>query len=270
MAPHTVSQSAAKRGASVGHAILNARHMDAARGQFLSEEPVSLAIGDPQQLKRLTGQDQQQILADPQLLNSYSYARGNPISQKDPNGTFVQAALLIGRNAIIGGGTAGLSLYASNIPLNMYQGKTGQEVFANNYSASDYEETIGKGAVVGAINPKGVIATGGVVALVDVLTDIRNGRRPDLMGASVEALTAMAGSKVLQQFAKVRGVEPSTFGSSLAFGAHTQRVVQENVFQSQLSYVRQALTAIYASLMSIKQSTQERKLPDKDSKKNNK
>lgn len=53
---------------------LNARYQDPARGQFLSQDPVFLS--DPKN----------QILEDPQSLNSYSYAENNPITKKDPTG----------------------------------------------------------------------------------------------------------------------------------------------------------------------------------------
>lgn len=52
---------------------LNARYYDAKRGQFVSQDPI---FWNPTQ----------EILADPQQLNSYSYARNNPINASDPNG----------------------------------------------------------------------------------------------------------------------------------------------------------------------------------------
>ena len=60
--------------ASVVRALMQARHQNSSRGQFISEDPVFL--GDPKQ----------QVLTDPQSLNSYSYGNDNPISNKDPNG----------------------------------------------------------------------------------------------------------------------------------------------------------------------------------------
>lgn len=51
---------------------LNARYQDGARGQFLTEDPVFWSG--------------KQNLADPQSLNSYSYANNNPISNSDPSG----------------------------------------------------------------------------------------------------------------------------------------------------------------------------------------
>jgi RHS repeat-associated protein len=69
-----------------GLSYLNARYYDAARGQFISQDPSFLAVGDPIKLKQVTGRDQQQFLSDPQLANSSNYGRDNPITQKDPDG----------------------------------------------------------------------------------------------------------------------------------------------------------------------------------------
>jgi len=64
----------------------HARYYNSTRGQFLSEEPISLSLGDSSQGRGLSRQDQQRYLGDPQLMNSYSYARNNPIALKDPSG----------------------------------------------------------------------------------------------------------------------------------------------------------------------------------------
>jgi RHS repeat-associated protein len=69
-----------------GLSYLNARYYDSGRGQFTSEEPIFLSMGDATQVKQLSQKDQPTYLADPQALNSYSYGRDNPISQKDANG----------------------------------------------------------------------------------------------------------------------------------------------------------------------------------------
>jgi len=89
---------------------LNARYYESARGQFLSQDPTFLAIGSPQLTEILTRASglshssfrsgsigakiaqerdrriQQEFLSDPQLLNSYSYARNNPLRYSDPTG----------------------------------------------------------------------------------------------------------------------------------------------------------------------------------------
>jgi RHS repeat-associated protein len=66
---------------------LNARYYQSSRGQFLSQDPIFLEIGGSQSSdgRRQT----QAILSDPQLLNSYSYARNNPIILTDKSGKFI-------------------------------------------------------------------------------------------------------------------------------------------------------------------------------------
>jgi hypothetical protein len=85
----------AKPNTSVGQALLNARYYDSQRGQCLSEDPSFLALGNSNQLQQLTQQDQQKFLSDPQQLNSYSYGRGSPITNKDPNGTCIEDACIV-------------------------------------------------------------------------------------------------------------------------------------------------------------------------------
>jgi hypothetical protein len=75
-----------KVNAGVVHALLQVRHQNSGRGQFISEDPVFLAVGNPGQIKQLVGRDQQTLLANPQALNSYSYAQDNPITASDPRG----------------------------------------------------------------------------------------------------------------------------------------------------------------------------------------
>jgi RHS repeat-associated protein len=81
-----------------------ARYENPTHGQFASEDPVFLAIGNPDQIRSFTQQDQQQLLMDPQQMNSYSYARGNPITKSDPQG-------------LAPGPNPNPSLFSSNLPL---------------------------------------------------------------------------------------------------------------------------------------------------------
>jgi RHS repeat-associated protein len=74
---------------------LNARYYEGARGQFLSEDPTHLAIGDNNQIQQITGRLQQLVLADPQLLNSYSYGRDNPINNTDKEGKAADPVSLV-------------------------------------------------------------------------------------------------------------------------------------------------------------------------------
>ena len=75
-----------ERDSATGLDYAQARYNDSSRGQFISQDPSFLAIGDPAQVQQNAGQDQQALLSDPQQLNSYSWGRDNPITQKDPSG----------------------------------------------------------------------------------------------------------------------------------------------------------------------------------------
>jgi RHS repeat-associated protein len=81
--------------------LLQARYYNPTQGQFISQDPSYLSIGDPNQLKSVTGQEQKQFLMDPQLANSYSYGRDNPLTNKDPDGKYIEvsgSAMIPGRS----------------------------------------------------------------------------------------------------------------------------------------------------------------------------
>src|SRR5215831_3743793 len=75
---------------------LQARYYDGSKGDFLSEDLVFL--GDPKQ----------QVLTDPQSLNSYSYGNDNPITKSDPTGRIAGADDLIAFGV---GGVVNFSTY---------------------------------------------------------------------------------------------------------------------------------------------------------------
>jgi RHS repeat-associated protein len=77
-----------------GLSYLQARYYNPNQGQFISEDPSFLSVGDPNQVQQVTGRDQQTFLADPQLANSYNYGRDNPITNKDPQGNIGAAAAI--------------------------------------------------------------------------------------------------------------------------------------------------------------------------------
>ena len=63
--------------ADTGLNYLNARYYNSSRGQFTSQDPMFWQLPAD-------------LLADPQQLNSYSYARNNPIVMSDPTGERVE------------------------------------------------------------------------------------------------------------------------------------------------------------------------------------
>lgn len=72
--------------ADTGFVYANARYYDAAIGKFLSQDPVFIAMCDNNRFRSLTKQVLLPQLSDPQQLNSYSYARNNPLRYNDPDG----------------------------------------------------------------------------------------------------------------------------------------------------------------------------------------
>ncbi|WP_179293933.1 LamG-like jellyroll fold domain-containing protein [Candidatus Methanoperedens nitratireducens] len=78
--------------ADTGLSYMNARYYEASTGRFISQDPAYLAVGDSVKLKELTKLESQQLLSDPQLLNSYAYGRNNPLAFRDPDGNFIQIA----------------------------------------------------------------------------------------------------------------------------------------------------------------------------------
>jgi RHS repeat-associated protein len=87
---------------SSGLSYFNARYMDPARGQFTTQEPIFLSLGDPNQVRQLSQKDQRAYLSDPQLLNSYSYGRDNPVTLKDPNGRCPVCLIALGAVEVYG------------------------------------------------------------------------------------------------------------------------------------------------------------------------
>jgi RHS repeat-associated protein len=75
---------------------MQARYETPGRGQFTSEDPSMLALGDTSRVKQVTGQDQTSLLMNPQQMNYYSYANDNPVTLSDPTGKIVPLIVAIG------------------------------------------------------------------------------------------------------------------------------------------------------------------------------
>jgi len=59
-------------------------------GRFNRQDPVAfkIAMASKDELKKLTGMNQQELLENPQVLNSYAYVVNNPVKMIDENGEF--------------------------------------------------------------------------------------------------------------------------------------------------------------------------------------
>jgi RHS repeat-associated protein len=84
-----------------------ARYYDTAVGRFLSEDPMFLALGDQKQVAQIYPRGQEALLSDPQALNSYAYARNNPLKFRDLDGRAfgVDDAIGFAVGGFVGAGT---------------------------------------------------------------------------------------------------------------------------------------------------------------------
>lgn len=99
---------------------MNARYYNGVIGKFISQDPVFRAIGNEAEIQEKTGFNMQALLSDPQQLNSYSYARNNPIMYSDPTGNLSWDALLNSPvnsiQHVMGWGVASLGVNVINRP----------------------------------------------------------------------------------------------------------------------------------------------------------
>lgn len=65
-------------------------------GKFIQIDPVSLVLHDDEQLRDKTKQTLDEILANPQSLNNYSYTVNNPIKFVDSNGEWFDTVIDVG------------------------------------------------------------------------------------------------------------------------------------------------------------------------------
>ncbi len=155
---------------------LNARYYDGGRGQFTSQDPVFWEIGKTE--------DGKKILTAPQAQNSYGYAGGNPITNKDPSGRIAQALALVAVApeivipAIVVGGVAIGSYYLTEAVLNRVD--TTRFVGPRqtlDFSKYGVEQTpMGPEDMLPNLNPKlpkWVIATIGGLVTGTIIHDIR-------------------------------------------------------------------------------------------------
>jgi len=83
----------------------------------MAEDPVFVAIGS----SAVTGAALSKLLADPQALNSYTYARNNPLRYTDPDGKFWEE---IG-DFISGAGGAVMNNFSGGLVQNTYESNSG-------------------------------------------------------------------------------------------------------------------------------------------------
>jgi len=134
-----------------GLSYLNARYYNPSQGQYLSQDPVFLNLGDRNRIQQISQQQQDALLTDPQSLNSYSYSENNPIIQSDPSGKCPICVLGVGLSV---GWAYGLAYQHEN---DIGRGQTSD--------ISTYVNSGVKGIVQGGATAASIVATGPETAL---------------------------------------------------------------------------------------------------------
>ena len=207
-----------------------ARYYNAEVGRFTSQDPVFIGMGmDPRT---------EAVLRDPQLANSYSYARNNPLVLTDDSGEFAQVAIGAGAGIV---GQYGFDVY-NNIGTNGFSA----DAFYKNLSSA---ETYGVRAIQGA----SIAFTGGAAAGLSTLGQIgvvgtASGVSGILGNAylgdpitpqSIIADTVIGGASfgILKTAPRVPGRLPNFGTNAFYFGKHTQQSAYQLGFESVSSYL---------------------------------
>lgn len=222
---------------------LTARYYSGDRGQFTSQDPVHLAIGNPAQLRALSGLSQNYFLQDPQLLNSYAYARGNPLRYSDPDGKCVGPLVVV----CIAGGVGAIGGIANQAFNDYLTGEFGERSWQENLKA--YLVAAGQGAIVGGgtaaaalLAPAGITGVaivGGTAGTLNVGTTYMGNyalNKPTdptsaILGGTVSALTA----GTLRTLPQVSGRLPNFGTQAFYTGVHTQRQAAEDLFSNSVN-----------------------------------
>ena len=269
----TDARNTEKNHTIVGHDFLNSRFYDSSRGQFLSEDPVFWEIGQTQ--------DGKVALSNPQAMNSYNYANGNPVVNEDPSGRIagiddlaeiglMELAIPVIRAALVTGAVNTDFNIAGNIAQSASQGH-----LSYNATPGSLLNSFGQGAALGATAETGAafltpIAKMALAARTAKLvsqtvsaagvtagTDVYNGNTPlqTISDVSISGFSTYAGARAVGM---PRGSDVKSFSSPLFInGANMSNAARQGVAsQSIQTFATAALSSIVAALKSAVSSLQ--------------
>ncbi len=176
---------------------LNARYYNNVSGQFISQDPVFLVMGDAKKTEEVTKMKLENVLMDPQSLNSYSYARNNPIVYSDPEGKFAQLLLGAGAGLV---GQYGYDVY--------------NNIQANGFSASAFVPSSSGGTYITRAIQGALVAGAGIGA--SAITSNTIGQAATVGIAS--GLTGAGGNYILGQTTTSQSVVTDAVIGGLTFG----------------------------------------------------
>ena len=155
---------------------------------------------------RIQGADSKQaaleaILKDPQALNSYSYARNNPVKFVDRDGKLIQVPA-----AILGFGLGLAGRYIGDIATNISQGQQGLSIFRANSSLSSYLVSGIEGAVEGVVISTfplaGPLLAGGTAGVSSLVQDKLEGKKLNFGNAAIETVGVAVTGGLIKSFPK--------------------------------------------------------------------
>ena len=254
-----------KAGEGVGSDNLNARYYDGGRGQFLSQDPVFLGLGVDQRT--------QEALRDPQSLNSYSYGKNNPITNKDPNGEWVHIA--------IGAGAGMLGQYGYDVYSNIQNDGFSAGAFTSNLSSAKTYAT--RAVQGGAIAATGGLAAGagvgltGQVAIVGgttgatgVIANTYLGQQSSLESFAIDTVIGAATFGAGSMVPKVPGRLPNFGTQAFMSGKHTQQSAMNLGVEAGANYVSAIISDISRQIKDLQKQINSLKQGSNSNNKNKK
>jgi len=265
---------------TTNYTYAKARYLNTDWGRFLSEDMAFIAIGGSQLSRnlrqsafaggyisaRVNGASDNQaaleaILKDPQALNSYSYARNNPLKYVDQTGELYN--FVIGAGLGFVGGLFGQ--YITDVRAGIAAGQGWGAAF-NFSSLENYAVSGGQGLFTGLAIASGGILVGGLVAAgTSIGGDVALGNEINISGAIATGIITAGTAGLVKLAPQVPARLPNLGTRAFFTGAHTQRVAAEEFIEtsfqtsfqrpisSALQSIAQQLATIAARLQSILQ-----------------
>ena len=249
---------------TTGLSYMNARYYEGAVGRFISQDATHLWLGEENKIRQLAKQSLQGYLSDPQQLNSYSYARGNPINRSDPTGN--NSYLTVGSAAFVTSlaWSAGSDIYqniqdyrSGNLPwyrIGQARGENPAGRYIKNAVATiavaesavaAEAAALARGAtkivsqIIGATTA-GTANVGAGIITGSSMDPTTNG--VNLTAVGTDFVTGFTGTVIGQQIPNPVGRPPTTVGTSVA----GLRAITEQ-FRSQIGQVVQGAGAYLTS-----------------------
>ncbi len=106
-----------------GLEYMEARYYTAGWGRFMAQDPLFLELGSSGSGGGASGSVLSKLLTDPQSLNSYAYARNNPLRYTDPDGRFWKEVGAFGGGLVKGAAyIGGLAVGTAETAINLAAG----------------------------------------------------------------------------------------------------------------------------------------------------